>query len=168
MVNSVKPQSKQTSSIGNTITAELSRLVLPGKLISPPNAVWFFDPHDLHIAHHAQSGQNWVIVTGSRGEQDDFIRFNAVSRYGNQKVDPGFLSWPVDFYDFRQLAAGFTTDTFQLIPYSVDGDCPFVVTYRQDFGTWAGNWGDSLAPNDIAISVADTVCSGLHAASIQR
>jgi len=49
-VHWVKPQSKQTTSLGNAITEGLSRFFRPEKwmFISAPNSVWFCDPHDLH------------------------------------------------------------------------------------------------------------------------
>ena len=52
MVNSATtPQSKQTLSLGNTITGSLSRSLRLGKWmnISDSNCVWRFDEHDLHI-----------------------------------------------------------------------------------------------------------------------
>jgi hypothetical protein len=50
-MNSVKPQSKQTRSFGNTNTAGLSIFFSPRKmdLISALNFVWFSDPHDLQV-----------------------------------------------------------------------------------------------------------------------
>jgi hypothetical protein len=51
MVNSVKPQRKQTNSFGNTKTAGLFRASRPGQwmLISEPSSVWFSDPHFLQL-----------------------------------------------------------------------------------------------------------------------
>ncbi len=47
--NSAAPQSKQTTTSGNTITAGLSMFFSPRKWIpiSAPNFLWLTDPHDL-------------------------------------------------------------------------------------------------------------------------
>lgn len=77
-----------------------------------------------------------------------------VSRfYNGQKFDP---NGTFDYYDFSQLAAGWTTDSFQLVTY--DQTCPLTVTYSQSFGTWAGNWDG----NNIRISLSDTSCSSFN------
>jgi hypothetical protein len=54
IVNSVRPQSKQTMIFGNTITVGLSRFLRPEKwmMISDPNCVWLFDEHDPQDTTH--------------------------------------------------------------------------------------------------------------------
>jgi hypothetical protein len=81
-----------------------------------------------------------------------------VSRFFNgQKFDP---TGQYDVYKFGQLAPGWTTDSFQLNTY--DQYCPYVVTYRQTFGTFKGMW-DSRG--NIVVWLSDTTCSGFNAAS---
>jgi len=68
-----------------------------------------------------------------------------------------------DWYDFTHLAPGFSTDSFQLTTYSpTPQDCPFTVTYSQDFGTWKGYWGGTSAAGDIFIFLSDTTCSSFN------
>lgn len=65
-----------------------------------------------------------------------------------------------DGYRFH-LAPGFTLDSFQLTTYPQN--CPGVVTYSQDFGTWATEFNPDT-PNYIGVTIADTTCSGFNAA----
>ena len=75
------------------------------------------------------------------------------SKVDNHKTVKGLF----DYYDFSQLAAGWTTDSFQLLTY--DQNCPYTVTYRQNFGTWSAFWdGDN-----IVVTIADTTCTGFFA-----
>ena len=62
-----------------------------------------------------------------------------------------------DYYDFSQLAPGWTTDSFQVTTYAQT--CPFTVTYRQDFFEWKWDWD----VNNILVSVSATSCSGFFA-----
>ena len=62
-----------------------------------------------------------------------------------------------DYYDFSQLAPGWTTDSFQVTTYPQT--CPFTVTYRQDFFGWNWDW----AMNNIFVSISATSCSGFFA-----
>jgi hypothetical protein len=79
-----------------------------------------------------------------------------VSRsFDGAKFDPTGQS---DYYDFSQLAPGWTTDSFQVTTYPQS--CLFVITYKQDFGAWNWTW-DQNNPNNIRISLSDTTCSGL-------
>lgn len=88
-----------------------------------------------------------------------------VSRfYDGQKFDPTGQTDTVDWYDFSHLAPGFTTDSFQVTIFPQN--CPYVVTYRQDFGTWRWYWGNGSAANNIYIFPADTTCSGFNADSM--
>jgi hypothetical protein len=88
-----------------------------------------------------------------------------VSRfYDGQKFDPTVQTDTVDWYDFSHLAPGFTTDSFQVTTFPQN--CPYVVTYRQDFGTWRWYWGNGSAANNIYIFPADTTCSGFNADSM--
>ena len=81
-----------------------------------------------------------------------------VSRFFNgQKFDP---TGQYDIYKFGQLAPGWTTDSFQLNTY--DQNCPYVVTYRQTFGTFKGMW-DSRG--NIVVWLSDTTCSGFNPVS---
>jgi hypothetical protein len=66
----------------------------------------------------------------------------------------------VDYYDFSQLAPGWTTDSFQVTTYPQT--CPFTVTYREDFGTWDWDWAEDN-PNNIRGYLSDTTCSGFFA-----
>lgn len=66
----------------------------------------------------------------------------------------------VDYYDFSQLAPGWTTDSFQVTTYPQA--CPFTVTYREDFGMWNWDWAEDN-PNNIRGYLSDTTCSGLFA-----
>jgi len=80
-----------------------------------------------------------------------------VSRsFNGAKFDP--TGQNPDFYNFTHLAPGFTTDSMQLITYPQN--CPYVVTYKQDFGTWHAYWGTDN-PNNIYIFLSDTTCSGV-------
>jgi hypothetical protein len=63
----------------------------------------------------------------------------------------------MDYYDFSQLAPGWTTDSFQVTTYPQT--CPFTVTYRQDFFEWKWDW----AVNNIFVSISATSCSGFFA-----
>jgi hypothetical protein len=73
-----------------------------------------------------------------------------VSRYFGQKFPTG-----ADNYDFSQLAPGWTTDSMQLVTYD-DDPCPWVVTYKENFGNAFGEWiGDN-----IRVFWSDTSCSG--------
>jgi len=88
-----------------------------------------------------------------------------VSRfYDGQKFDPTAQADTVDWYDFSHLAPGFTTDSFQVTTYPQS--CPYVVTYKQDFGTWRWYWGNGNSANNIYIFPADTTCSGFNADSM--
>jgi len=88
-----------------------------------------------------------------------------VSRfYDGQKFDPTTQANTVDWYDFSHLAPGFTTDSFQVTTYPQS--CPYVVTYKQDFGTWRWYWGNGNSANNIYILPADTTCSGFNADSM--
>ena len=51
MLNSVKPQSRQITSVGKAITPGLSRLE-KWMLISELNCRWLLEPHDLHDMAH--------------------------------------------------------------------------------------------------------------------
>jgi hypothetical protein len=62
-----------------------------------------------------------------------------------------------DYYDFSQLAPGWTTDSFQVTTYPQT--CPYTVTYRQDFFQWNWDW----AMNNIFVSISATSCSGFFA-----
>ena len=80
-----------------------------------------------------------------------------VSRfYNGDKFDPTGVN---DFYDFSRLAPGWTTDSFQLTTY--DQNCPYVVTYRENFGIWRGDWDR----DNIHVIFADTTCSGFNPTS---
>jgi hypothetical protein len=94
-----------------------------------------------------------------------------VSRYGDGiKYDPSvpetcltlkaYCPQYVDYYDFSQLAPGWTTDSFQVTIYTQT--CPFTVTYREDFGTWNWDWAENN-PNNIRGYLSDTSCSGFFA-----
>ena len=94
-----------------------------------------------------------------------------VSRYGDGiKYDPSvpetcltlktYCPQYVDYYDFSQLAPGWTTDSFQATIYAQT--CPFTVTYREDFGTWNWDWAENN-PNNIRGYLSDTSCSGFFA-----
>ena len=61
----------------------------------------------------------------------------------------------MDYYDFSQLAPGWTTDSFQVTTYPQN--CPFTVTYRQDFFEWRWDW----IMNNIFVSISATTCSGV-------
>ena len=63
----------------------------------------------------------------------------------------------MDYYDFSQLAPGWTTDSFQVTTYPQN--CPFTVTYRQDFFEWRWDW----IMNNIFVSISATTCSGFFA-----
>jgi|SRR5216684_4411375 len=61
------PQSKQTTSSGNTHTTGLSMFFSPGKwmAISAVNLLWLTDPHDLHGMPVPQSALTfWVDAHG--------------------------------------------------------------------------------------------------------
>lgn len=76
--------------------------------------------------------------------------------YG-QKFDP---SGRYDHFYFKNLAPGWTTDSFQMFTY--DLSCPYTVTWRQNFGTWSSGWdGDN-----IYVGLSDTSCSGFNPASM--
>jgi hypothetical protein len=75
--------------------------------------------------------------------------------YNGKQFDPTGKS---DYYDFSQLAPGWTTDSFQVTTY--DLNCPYVVTYKRDFGTWRWDW-DKGNPNNIRVWLSDTTCSGV-------
>jgi hypothetical protein len=62
-----------------------------------------------------------------------------------------------DYYDFSQMAPGFTTDSFQVTTYPQN--CPYTITYRQDFFQWKWDWD----VNNIYVSIAATTCSGFFA-----
>jgi len=80
-----------------------------------------------------------------------------VQRFANGHKN-AFLAGVHDYYDFSRLLAGWTTDSLQLTTY--DQNCPLVVTYRQNFGTWYANWdGDN-----IRVWLSDTTCSGFNPA----
>jgi hypothetical protein len=94
-----------------------------------------------------------------------------VSRYADGiKYDPSapedcltlkaYCPLNVDYYDFSQLAPGWTTDSFQVTTYPQS--CPFTVTYREDFGTWNWDWAENN-PNNIRGYLSDTTCSGFFA-----
>ncbi len=79
-----------------------------------------------------------------------------VSRfYDGAKFDPTGQS---DYYDFSKLSAGWTTDSFQVNTYGVS--CPYVITYKQNFGTWHWDW-DRTNPNNIRVWPSTTTCSGV-------
>jgi hypothetical protein len=81
-----------------------------------------------------------------------------VSRlYDGAKFDPTGKS---DYYDFSQLAAGWTTDSFQVTTYLQT--CVWVVTYKQNFGSWHWDW-DRNNLNNIRVWFSDTTCSGFNA-----
>ena len=86
---------------------------------------------------------------------------SAGSAYVSRSVDGEkytSLDGVTDYYDFSQLAPGWTTDSFEVDPY--DQYCPsgggWTVTYKKSFGTWSGNWDG----NNIRIGLSDTTCSG--------
>jgi hypothetical protein len=80
-----------------------------------------------------------------------------VSRFINGvKFDP---TGHYDVYDMSQLAPGWTTDSFQINSY--EQKCPYVVTYRQAFGTFTGIWD---ARGNPVVWLSDTSCSGFNAA----
>jgi hypothetical protein len=64
-----------------------------------------------------------------------------------------------DYYDFSQLAPGWTTDSFQVTTYALS--CPWVVTYRQDIWVWNWDW-DTQNPNNIDVGTGSTSCSGFN------
>jgi hypothetical protein len=74
--------------------------------------------------------------------------------YNGKQFDPTGKS---DYYDFSKLATGWTTDSFQVTTY--DQNCPYVVTYKHDFGTWSWDW-DKGYPNNIRVWPSVTTCSG--------
>ncbi len=76
--------------------------------------------------------------------------------YNGKKFDPTGHS---DYYDFSQLAAGWTTDSFQVTTYPQN--CVWVVTYKHDFGNWHWDW-DGNNPNNIRVWFSDTTCSGFN------
>jgi len=73
-----------------------------------------------------------------------------VSRYFEHKFSPGS-----DYYDFSQLASGWTTDSMQFSSYDEDS-CPWVVTYKQSFGNAFPEWSG----DNIKVFWSDTSCSG--------
>lgn len=81
-----------------------------------------------------------------------------VSRYFyGTKFDP--ISTYDHFY-FNNLAPGWNTDSFQLTTYPLD--CPYTVTWRQNFGSWSSGWDG----NNIYVGLSDTSCSGFNPASM--
>lgn len=68
-----------------------------------------------------------------------------------------------DYYDFSQLAPGWTTDSFEVDPYPAACEgAPFTITYKSDFGVaWSGNWDG----NNISVGLSDTTCSGVIVAT---
>jgi len=73
-----------------------------------------------------------------------------VSRYFDHKFSPGS-----DYYDFSQLASGWTTDSMQFSSYDEDS-CPWIVTYKQSFGNAFPEWSG----DNIKVFWSDTSCSG--------
>lgn len=63
-----------------------------------------------------------------------------------------------DYYDLTQLAPGWTTDSFQVTTYPQN--CPYTVTYKQDFGAWSWDW-DLNNPDNIVVWPSTTTCSGV-------
>ena len=81
---------------------------------------------------------------------------SSVSRfYDGAKFDPTGQS---DYYDFSKLSSGWTTDSFQVNTYGAS--CPYVITYKQSFGTWHWDW-DRTNPNNIRVWPSTTTCSGV-------
>lgn len=81
-----------------------------------------------------------------------------VSRtYAGEKFFPELQPNASDYYDFSQLAPGWTTDSFQVSTYPQN--CPYVITYKQDFGIWNWDW-DPKNPSDIRVWPSVTTCSG--------
>jgi|SRR5579864_177914 len=81
-----------------------------------------------------------------------------VSRYfSGAKFDP--VSTYDHFY-FNNLAPGWNTDSFQLTTYPLD--CPYTVTWRQNFGAWSSGWDG----NNIYVGLSDTSCSGFNPDSL--
>ncbi|MGZ7077276.1 MAG: hypothetical protein ACXVJL_14855 [Candidatus Angelobacter sp.] len=71
--------------------------------------------------------------------------------------DAGTKFKPVsDLFFFDKLAAGWNTDSFQVLPFDKPPGCLGVVTYRETFGTWDPEWNG----DNIRINWADTSCSG--------
>jgi hypothetical protein len=81
-----------------------------------------------------------------------------VSRsYNGEKFFPEVEPNESDYYDFSHLTPGWTTDSFQVSTYPQN--CPFVVTYKEDFGAWNWDW-DQKNPNNIRVWPSVTTCSG--------
>ena len=84
-----------------------------------------------------------------------------VARYRQgEKFDPNAQApnQQYDTYDFSGLAPGWVGKSAQLKTY--DTECPFVVTYRGNFGNWRTQWDG----NSLRVYLGDQTCSWVNPA----
>ncbi len=108
-----------------------------------------------NILDHVQQ-PNVDIEYSSPVISDDPPDAQGWSAYVGRGNDNGKFDPLADYYSFY-MAPGWSTDSFQLLPFDRPPGCGGVVTYKQTFGTWDPEWdvGDA-----IRVNWADTSCSG--------